>query len=49
MTTGDPERPWWDRMLDPLRDEAAMFRVLLWTIGIAAVVMAVVLGARAIF
>ncbi|HWI23272.1 MAG TPA: hypothetical protein VNT22_11745 [Baekduia sp.] len=43
----DP-RPWWDRALDPLRHEAAMFNVLLWTIAIAFVAMVVVLGARAL-
>jgi hypothetical protein len=31
---------------NPLRSEDAMFRVLLWTLAIAAVVVAVVLLAR---
>ena len=37
------------RPLDPLRSEAAMFRVLLWVIAGAAVIVALVLLARAIF
>lgn len=36
------------RPLDPLRSEAAMFRVLLAVIAIAAVVVAVVLIIRAV-
>jgi hypothetical protein len=42
------QRPWWDRALDPLRSEAAMFRVLLYVIAVAAAVVVVVLLARAI-
>ena len=37
------------RVLEPFRSEAAAFRVLLWTIGVFAVVVAVVLVARALF
>lgn len=36
------------RPLDPLRSEAAMFRVLLAVLAIAAVVVAIVLVVRAI-
>jgi hypothetical protein len=36
------------RPLDPLRSEAAMFRVLLWVLGAAAVLVAVVLIVRAV-
>ncbi len=41
-------RPWWDRALDPLRSEAAMFRVLLYVIAASVAVVVVVLVARAI-
>jgi hypothetical protein len=44
-----PERqPWWLRALEPLRSEAAMFRVLLWVVVIAAVVVAVALIIKAL-
>jgi hypothetical protein len=33
---------------NPLRSEDAMFRVLLWTLAVAALVVAVVLLARAV-
>jgi hypothetical protein len=46
---GPEPRPWWDRALDPLRSEAAMFRVLLFVIATAAAVVAVVLLARVLF
>jgi hypothetical protein len=46
---GDQPRPWWDRALDPLRHEASMFNVLLAVVAVAAVVIAIVLVARAIF
>jgi hypothetical protein len=42
-------QPWWLRALEPLRSEAAMFRVLLFVIAAAAAVVVVVLLARAIF
>jgi hypothetical protein len=42
-------QPWWLRALEPLRSEAAMFRVLLFVIAAAAAVVAVVLAARAVF
>jgi hypothetical protein len=42
------ERPWWDRALDPLRHEAAMFRVLVWVVAVAAGLILVVLVARAV-
>jgi hypothetical protein len=41
-------RPWWDRALDPLRHEAAMFRVLLAVAAFAAVVILIVEIARAL-
>lgn len=37
-----------DRLLAPLRSEAAAFTLVLWTAGIAAVVCGVVLLARAL-
>jgi hypothetical protein len=43
-----PERPWWDRALDPLRHEQSMFRLLLVVAAIAAIFIAVVLVARAL-
>jgi hypothetical protein len=44
-----PERPWWDRALDPLRHEQSMFHVLVAVAAIAGVLIAVVLVARALF
>jgi hypothetical protein len=47
-----PGRDWnalLERVLEPFRSEAAAFRVLLWTIALFAVVVAVVLAARAVF
>ena len=44
-----PERPWWDRALDPLRHEASMFNVLLWVAAIFFSIAAIVVIARAIF
>lgn len=35
------ERPWWDRALDPLRYEASMFRVLLYVLAVAVVVIVI--------
>jgi hypothetical protein len=35
-------------MQNPLRSEAAMFRLLLWTLAVAAVVVVIVLVIRAI-
>ena len=43
------KRPWWGRALDPLRQEASMFNVLLAVVAVAAVVLVVVLVVRAIF
>jgi hypothetical protein len=43
------ERPFWLRALEPLRSEAAMFRVLMWTVAIAIVLVVAVTIARAIF
>ena len=40
---GQDPRPWWDRALDPLRSEAAAFRVLLVVAAVAAVVILVAL------
>ena len=45
----ESRRPWWDRALDPLRTEPAMFRVLLWVIAVCAPLVLVVLVVRAIF
>lgn len=45
---GDEPRPWRDKALDPLRHEESMFRVLLVVIAIAAVIVLVVLVARAV-
>ena len=45
---GDEPRPCWDKALDPLRHEESMFRVLLVVIAIAAVIVLVVLVARAV-
>lgn len=42
------DRPWWDRALDPLRSEAAMFRVLIGVVVVAAVVVGVVALVRAL-
>jgi hypothetical protein len=41
-------RPWWDKALDPLRHEAAMFRVLLVVVAVAAFIGIVVTVARAL-
>ncbi len=42
-------RPWWDKALDPLRTEAAMFRVLLWVFGMLVLLTVFVLLGRAVF
>ena len=44
----EPERPLWDRLLDPLRSEQAAFRVLLWVVAVAAAVIAVALLLQAV-
>jgi hypothetical protein len=36
-------------MQNPLRSEAAMFRLLLWTVAVAVVVVVIALILRAIF
>jgi hypothetical protein len=36
------------RPLDPLREEAAMFRVLLWVVAVFLVALAIVLIVRAL-
>ena len=41
-------RPWWDRVLDPLRHEAVMFRVLIAVVIVAAVLIGVVSLLRAL-
>jgi hypothetical protein len=41
-------RPWWDKALDPLRHEAAMFRVLMTVVAIAIVIALLVTLARAL-
>lgn len=45
----DGPRPWWDRALDPLRHEDAMFKVVLWVAALAALFVAAVLIGRAVF
>jgi len=42
------DRPWWDRALDPLRTEAAMFRILVWVVVVAAVLIGLVTLVRAL-
>jgi hypothetical protein len=49
MADSDGSRPWWDKALDVLRHEEAAFRLVLWTLAVAVVIAAIVLGARAIF
>ncbi|WP_445149415.1 hypothetical protein [Baekduia sp. Peel2402] len=52
MDSDAPQRDWnalLNKVLEPFRSEAAAFRVLLWTIAVFAVVIAVVLIARAAF
>ena len=44
---GDEPRPWWDKALT-LRHEESMFGVLLVVIAIAAIIVLVVLVARAV-
>jgi hypothetical protein len=44
----DPPQPWWLRALEPLRSEAAMFRVLLWVAGVMGAVVVVVVVVRAL-
>jgi hypothetical protein len=44
----DEPRPWWDKALDPLRHEAAMFRVLLAVVAVVAVLAVVVTVVRAL-
>lgn len=45
----DGPRPWWDRALDPLRTEEAMFRVLLWVLAMAIIFGGAVVVGRAVF
>ena len=50
MTDGSDEpQPWWYRALEPLRTEAAMFRVLLWVIALFVVAVAIKLIVSAVF
>jgi hypothetical protein len=42
-------RPWWDKALDPLRTEEAMFKVLLWVLAVAAIFVAALFIGRAAF
>jgi hypothetical protein len=44
----DGPRPWWDRALDPLRHEAAMFRVLMAVVALAVVIAVLVTVIRAL-
>jgi hypothetical protein len=41
-------RPWWDKALDPLRHEAAMFRVLMAVVAVAVVIALLVTLIRAL-
>jgi hypothetical protein len=41
-------RPWWDKALDPLRHEAAMFRVLLAVVVAVALLAVLVTVIRAL-
>lgn len=43
-----PDDPWWIRALEPLRSEAAMFRVLIGVAAFCGVLIAVVLLLRAV-
>jgi hypothetical protein len=43
----DGRQPWWLRALEPLRTEAAMFRLLLVVVAVVSVVVVVVLLIRA--
>ena len=44
----DPDRPWWDKALDPLRHEASAFRVLIAVAVVAALIIAAVTIGRAL-
>ena len=44
----DEPRPWWDKALDPLRHEAAMFRVLLAVVAVAVVIAVLVTVVRSL-
>jgi len=45
----DGERPpWWFRALEPLRTEAAMFRVLIGVVAVCAAVVLVTLVVRSL-
>jgi hypothetical protein len=44
----DEPRPWWDKALDPLRHEAAMFRLLLVVAAAVAVIAVLVTVIRAL-
>jgi hypothetical protein len=46
--SADERRAWWDRALDPLRTEQAMFRVLIAVVVGTVIVVAVVLLLRAL-
>ncbi len=43
-----PREPWWLRAMEPLRSEAAMFRVLLGVVAVCAVIIAVTLLVHAV-
>jgi hypothetical protein len=48
VSEDDRPPPWWLRALEPLRTEAAMFRVLLWVVALAAALVVVALVIRAV-
>ncbi len=44
-----PSDPWWVRAMEPLRSEAAMFRVLLVVAAVCGAIIVLTLLLRAIF
>ena len=44
-----PRDPWWLRALEPLRSEAAMFKVLLVVAAVCGAIIVLTLLVRAIF
>ncbi len=45
----DEPQPWWLRALEPLRSEAAMFRVLIWVVIAFVAILVVIVLARTLF
>ncbi|WP_354697814.1 hypothetical protein [Paraconexibacter sp. AEG42_29] len=44
-----PDDPWWLRAMEPLRSEAAMFRVLIVVAAVCGALIALTLLLRAVF